>query len=125
MLNIPDSINDDVVLAFALANGYQETIIITPASPETMTYDANNNPVNVPAVAEVDGDNPESPEDFVTQLLTDQMIAIYEQSQIAVQTAEIQASVAQQIADATQQVKDSITTAKNNMSQKTTLKTNA
>jgi hypothetical protein len=125
MLNIPSTINDEVVLNYAIQQGYQSQIIVTPAtqgSQETLSYDSKGNPIDVPAVLPtpaVMGDNPVSPEDFVTDFLTNEMIASYK-------TAQISAAVAQAVQDATEQatqtVEASISEAKNNMAQKAQIK---
>ena len=124
MLSIPDSINDAVVLNYAIQQGYQSQIIVTPAtqgSQETLGY-KDGVPYDVPAVPATDavmGDNPVSPEDFVTDFLTNEMIASYK-------TAQISAAVAQAVQDATEQatqtVEASISLAKTNMAQKAQIK---
>ena len=107
MLKIPASINDAVTLAFAEANGYEPTIVITPAQASTFTY-VDGAPVNTDAVAEVDGPNPQTAEDFVSSLFTAQMINVYKQSQIDSLTAQAKADLATAIETSTASVEASI-----------------
>jgi len=96
-ITLPASIQDDIILAYALANGYQQTV----SAPETLTYDAQGNPVQVPASS---GPNPQSASDFVSALIANQMIQVYQQ-------AEIAAAVAAATEQATQTVQANIATA--------------
>jgi hypothetical protein len=114
MLNIPPEINDDVVLAYALANGYQQTVVVTPATPATLGYNGDV-PYQIPAVAEVDGPNPQSPEDFVTDMLTNQMIAVYKSATIAVAVENAKQVFDDATAQATQSVEATIADAQNKM----------
>jgi len=123
-ITLPSSIQEDIVLAFALSIGYQQTVVITPASAETLTYDANNNPVQVPAVAEVDGPNPQSPDDFVSAYFANLMIQAYTASQVAAAVAEAQANLATITATATQTVQATIdAAAQSDMAGKTSIQT--
>ena len=124
MLNLPDSLNDAVILNYAIANGYQPQIVITPAtqgSQETLAYE-DGKPIDVPAVPStpaVMGDNPVSPEDFVTDFLTDMMLDSYKQAQISIAVNQAVQDATEQ---ATQSVEASITEAKNSMAQKAQIK---
>ena len=89
----------DIINSYAASLGYQPTVIVSPATPATMAYDANNNPVDVPAQAEVDGQNPQSASDFVTAYLQGQILSAYKANLMALAVAAAQAQVEQQIAN--------------------------